>query len=95
MSNPIDGIVMRLDSFMNSQPEGRWYLDGDYWKSYHSDESDSDKFECYSWIDRRIEKDGRVHTGYSELEGGYDEGGCESITYDSLEDMLKAEFEYA
>jgi hypothetical protein len=79
MKNPIDSLVIRLDSFMAEQPEGRWYLDGDYWKSYRSDENDSEEFECYSWIDRRIENDGRVHTGYSELDGGYDEVAVKAL----------------
>ena len=79
-----------LDKYMSKIPE--WYLDGDYWKVDHYLSDNNDTFECHSWIDRRLEKDGSIHTGYSELEGGYDEGQCESTTHDSVDQMIQAEF---
>lgn len=85
-------LVMRLDLFMNGQPEGRWVLDGDYWKSYHYDDGDTEEVECYSYIDRRLLSDGGVVTGYTFLEGGHDNGESECIPYNSIDDMLIAEF---
>lgn len=74
-----------LDTYMKTKEY--WYIDNHYWKVDHYLGD-----ECHSWIDRRIEDDGKVHTGYSELEGGYDEGQCESTTYDSVDQMIQAEF---
>lgn len=78
--------VKRLDEFMRSRKDGDWILDGDYWKS------DFGINYWTSYIDRRIDEDGGVMTGYEGDEVSCEKTKIHCIKYDSVEDMIAAEF---
>lgn len=69
-----------LKKYMKSKEDFEWDENLDAWVFWHKDRNEQDVVS-YTYV--RLMND-EIYWGYTELEGGYDEGNCESSSYKSL-----------